>query len=161
MEQREYQAGIKEIERCYASVADRRKTMTSIFNDAAAALQNYFGTEAKSWKSFLDYSKNLEKISYSGDVTGASDVFPGIRTVDLENTIEDMVQIQEEMRQQADDYDTSTDELARLQHTAETNLKQLYDLLKDYFEGSNEVVDKEHDLLKDLDSVYDIRYLKK
>ena len=81
MEQRDYQNKLKEVNQIYSELAPKRKALIASFNNASQALQGFLENEKSGWDNFVKYSKNLEKVSYAGEVTKASDVFPGIRTM--------------------------------------------------------------------------------
>lgn len=161
MEKEVYQQRIDAVEQRAAEIKKSQNEMIKSFNEVGVTAKALFAEIAKMRSSFKRYAKNLGEVNFSGSVTTAEDIFPGIRTVNLENSIEDIAEVNNEMREDAESYDKSNDEVARLKHHLEENLQRFISDMNRYLEASNEVFEEEEAILKDLDSVYDIGLLKK
>lgn len=107
-------------------------------------------------ESLRKYINFLKDFSYDDSLTVPSDLFPGIRTASQSADPEDLRLKSEEMKQLAFEVNSSAD---LFEGESKSTLKRLRNLLDSYVEcikKYNQLYELEIELIKDMDSVYDV-----
>lgn len=103
-------------------------------------------------KKYIDY---IEKFNFSEEYTIPS-VFPGIRTHAENVSIDTLNDIKTEMRETANDIGLLNKQIADLSTSILQNIKKLFTSYVDYNTQENNFFDFAKDILREMDSVYDI-----
>lgn len=112
-------------------------------------------------KNFKDYLSLLKEFNYSDNLLTTTDMFPGIRTISDTVNLEELNSKSQEMKRLAEDINTESEQINSLQDLVVTQLKKAISNLTDLIIQESQINDMNMDLVKDLDSIYDIGYFKK
>ena len=88
-------------------------------------------------------------------------MFPGIRTISDTVDLEELNTKTQRMKELAGNINKETDQINSLQDLTLTSLKKAISNLSDLIIQETQINDMNMDIVKDLDSIYDIGYLKK
>lgn len=111
--------------------------------------------------NFKDYLSLLKEFNYSDNLLTTTDMFPGIRTISDTVNLEELNSKSQEMKRLAEDINTESEQINSLQDLVVTQLKKAISNLTDLIIQESQINDMNMDLVKDLDSIYDIGYFKK
>lgn len=112
-------------------------------------------------KNFKDYLSLLKEFNYSDNLLTTTDMFPGIRTISDTVNLEELNSKSQEMKRLAEDINIKSEQINSLQDLVVTQLKKAISNLTDLIIQESQINDMNMDLVKDLDSIYDIGYFKK
>ena len=88
-------------------------------------------------------------------------MFPGIRTISDTVDLEELNTKTQRMKELAGNINKETDQINSLQDLTLTSLKKAISNLSDLIIQETQINDMNMDIVKDLDSIYDIGYLKR
>lgn len=109
--------------------------------------------------SLYDYMGLLKEFSFSDNLTSPSDLFPGIRTVSDMADPDELSQKTNKMKSLADAVDSNNKEIEVIINNLIVTLKKQLSTLIELSKVESQSYDLSMDLLKDLNSVYDIGQL--
>ncbi len=141
-----------QIDSLKAEVADKNKSSYEDTNDAIKII-------AQRNDNFSKYIDLLKEFSFSDNLTSPSDLFPGIRTTSDMADPEELRAKTENMKQYASSIDSASKQLDVILSRAIQNIKQGLGMLNELAQLENEYYSLCLDLLKDMDSIYDIGQL--
>lgn len=110
-------------------------------------------------KSLYEYMDLLKEFSFSDNLTSPSDLFPGIRTVSDMADPEELLSKTNKMKTLADEVSGNNKEVDVIINTLIISYKKQLSTLIELSKLENQSYDLSMDLLKDLNSVYDIGQL--
>lgn len=145
------------------AILDNIKEMTKVNKDS---ISNFIGVVPKELDIFLEtierrdqmllkYIDYIEKFNFSEEYTVPS-VFPGIRTHAENVSIDTLNDVKTEMRETAKDIGLLNKQIADLSTSILQNIKKLFSSYVDYNTQENNFFDFAKDILREMDSVYDI-----
>ena len=145
------------------AILDNIKEMTKVNKDS---ISNFIGVVPKELEIFLEtiekrdqmllkYIDYIEKFNFSEEYTVPS-VFPGIRTHAENVSIDTLNDVKTEMRETAKDISLLNKQIADLSTSILQNIKKLFSSYVDYNTQENNFFDFAKDILREMDSVYDI-----
>ena len=105
---------------------------------------------------FAKYLEYINKFSYSDSLVSPSDLFPGIRVASDMADPAQLAQEADEMKMQSLQIDNLTQIIDSQSESSMEVLKRLMEDLREYMIRANQIYKEELDLLKDMDSIYDI-----
>lgn len=136
-----------------------------VTNSVNNTLVNSVNTLVKNYedrnKKFREYLELLREFNFSDNLLSPTDVFPGIRTI--ADTVDPSI-IQQKTQQMKDissDINTKSKEIEAIQNMIIHNLKNALNRVTELIISENTINDMNMDILKDLDSIYDVGQIKK
>jgi len=109
--------------------------------------------------SFSNYIDLLKEFSFSDNLTSPSDLFPGIRTTSEMADPEELKKKTDNMKQYAATIDSTSKQLDVMLTTSIQNLKKELSTLIELSQLEGQFYDLCIDLLKDMNSIYDVGQL--
>lgn len=109
--------------------------------------------------SFKSYLENIDRFNFIDNDTILSDIFPGLRTTLEMADPEELLKKTEEMKDGALIISTEGKRIDAFKNNALSEIKRCLSLLIEYLKQEEQIFDLEIDLLKDLDSPYDVGQL--
>ena len=109
--------------------------------------------------SFKTYLEDIDKFNFVDNDTILSDVFPGLRTTLEMSDPEELLKKTEEMKDGALAISTEGKKIDAFKNNSLSEIKRCLSLLIEYLKQEEQIFDLEIDLLKDLDSPYDVGQL--
>lgn len=145
------------------AILDNIKEMNKVNKDS---ISNFIGVVPKELEVFLEtierrdqmllkYIDYIEKFNFSEEYTVPS-VFPGIRTHAENVSIDTLNDAKTEMKETAKDIGLLNKQIADLSTSILQNIKKLFSSYVDYNTQENNFFDFAKDILREMDSVYDI-----
>lgn len=154
--QEEFENGCSAIEENLKLEVQRRTKLTDTVNELVEALRGLYKSLDERNKELNDYVTNLKKVAFTQTVA-SNDVFPGIRTVNIQANISDMEKTTSDMKAEITKINSASNIISKQEADSLNALKDLSIHLKAYEDIVSEIYDSQMDLLDQLDSVYDIR----
>lgn len=105
--------------------------------------------------SFKDYLKYIKEFNFTED-SSPVDIFPGIRTALDSVDPEELEQKTTIMKNQAQEIENQSKRISSLKESVMGSYKRLISTLIEYLKLEDQIYELQLDLLKDLDSPYDI-----
>lgn len=145
------------------AILNNIKEMNKVNKDS---ISNFIGIVPKELEVFLEviekrdqillkYIDYIEKFNFSEEYTVPS-VFPGIRTHAENVSIDTLNDVKTEMKETAKDISLLNKQIADLSTSILQNIKKLFSSYVDYNTQENNFFDFAKDILREMDSVYDI-----
>lgn len=141
-----------QIESLEKEASVKNKELNGGISDAISAMSNRNS-------NFIKYIDLLKEFSFSDNLTSPSDLFPGIRTTSDMANPEDLQNKTNMMKQYANSVDNLSKQIDVLLNTSIQNLKKELSLMIELSQLENQHYDMCLDILKDMDSIYDIGHL--
>ena len=162
MEEKDFNKNIESIEflkyQVTASFSEVKASINENTVKSVESLLNLYKLREKNFKEYLDL---LREFNYSDNLLTATDMFPGIRTISDTVDLEELNSKSQKMKGLAEDINNESEQINSLQDIVITQLKKAISNLADLIIQESQINDMNMDLIKDLDSIYDIGYLKK
>ena len=162
MEEKDFNKNIESIEFLKSQVTASFSEVKASINEntvkSVESLLNLYKLREKNFKEYLDL---LREFNYSDNLLTATDMFPGIRTISDTVDLEELNSKSQKMKGLAEDINNESEQINSLQVIVITQLKKAISNLADLIIQESQINDMNMDLIKDLDSIYDIGYLKK
>lgn len=162
MEERDFNNSIDNVEFIKKQVATSFTEVKASINEntlnSVNSLLSLYQTREKDFKEYLEL---LREFNYSDNLLSPTDMFPGIRTISDTVDLEELNTKTQRMKELAGNINKETDQINSLQDLTLTLLKKAISNLSDLIIQENQINDMNMDIIKDLDSIYDIGYLKK
>ncbi len=162
MEEKDFNKNIESIEFLKSQVTASFSEVKASINEntvkSVESLLNLYKLREKNFKEYLDL---LREFNYSDNLLTATDMFPGIRTISDTVDLEELNSKSQKMKGLAEDINNESEQINSLQDIVVTQLKKAISNLADLIIQESQINDMNMDLIKDLDSIYDIGYLKK
>ena len=112
-------------------------------------------------KALARYMELLSEFSFSDEITSPSSIFPGIRTISEEYPAEELAKKTSEMQDCSSTIDILSRDISILTESTLNTLKSMIKNLSDLSIEESQIYDYCIESIRDMDSVYDIGYLKK
>ena len=161
MEEKDFNKNIESIEflksQVTASFSEVKASINENTEKSVESLLNLYKLREKNFKEYLDL---LREFNYSDNLLTATDMFPGIRTISDTVDLEELNSKSQKMKGLAEDINNESEQINSLQDIVITQLKKAISNLADLIIQESQINDMNMDLVKDLDSIYDIGYLK-
>lgn len=162
MEEKDFNKNIESIEFLKSQVTASFSEVKASINEntikSVESLLNLYKLREKNFKEYLDL---LREFNYSDNLLTTTDMFPGIRTISDTVDLEELNSKSQKMKGLAEDINNESEQINSLQDIVITQLKKAISNLSDLIIQESQINDMNMDLVKDLDSIYDIGYLKK
>ena len=162
MEEKDFNKNIESIEFLKSQVTASFSEVKASINEntvkSVESLLNLYKLREKNFKEYLDL---LREFNYSDNLLTATDRVPGIRTISDTVDLEELNSKSQKMKGLAEDINNESEQINSLQDIVITQLKKAISNLADLIIQESQINDMNMDLVKDLDSIYDIGYLKK
>ena len=162
MEEKDFNKNIESIEFLKSQVTASFSEVKASINEntvkSVESLLNLYKLREKNFKEYLDL---LREFNYSDNLLTATDMFPGIRTISDTVDLEELNSKSQKMKGLAEDINNESEQINSLQDIVITQLKKAISNLADLIIQESQINDLNMDLIKYLDSIYDIGYLKK
>ena len=162
MEEKDFNKNIESIEFLKSQVTASFSEVKASINEntvkSVESLLNLYKLREKKFKEYLDL---LREFNYSDNLLTTTDMFPGIRTISDTVDLEELNSKSQKMKGLAEDINNESEQINSLQDIVITQLKKAISNLADLIIQESQINDMNMDLVKDLDSIYDIGYLKK
>lgn len=162
MEEKDFNKNIESIEFLKSQVTASFSEVKASINEntvkSVESLLNLYKLREKNFKEYLDL---LREFNYSDNLLTTTDMFPGIRTISDTVDLEELNSKSQKMKGLAEDINNESEQINSLQDIVVTQLKKAISNLADLIIQESQINDMNMDLVKDLDSIYDIGYLKK
>lgn len=162
MEEKDFNKNIESIEFLKSQVTASFSEVKASINEntvkSVESLLNLYKLREKNFKEYLDL---LREFNYSDNLLTTTDMFPGIRTISDTVDLEELNSKSQKMKGLAEDINNESEQINSLQDIVITQLKKAISNLADLIIQESQINDMNMDLVKDLDSIYDIGYLKK
>lgn len=162
MEEKDFNKSLESIEFIKSQVnTSFVEVKASINENTVKSVESLLNLYKLREKNFKDYLSLLKEFNYSDNLLTTTDMFPGIRTISDTVNLEELNSKSQEMKRLAEDINTESEQINSLQDLVVTQLKKAISNLTDLIIQESQINDMNMDLVKDLDSIYDIGYFKK
>ena len=111
--------------------------------------------------AFAEYLKFLDDFSFSEETGVAIDVFPGLKPANMNIDYEELEKKADTMKAKALEINNNAKKIEVESRDVVVDIKRCLGLLTEYILQTNQIYDFELDLIKDMDSVYDIGMIAK
>ena len=136
-----------------------KEELTTKINSLPNTINALLSAIASRDASFKNYLEDIDRFNFVDNSTILSDVFPGLRTaLDMDDP-EELLKKTEEMKDGALTITTEGKKIEAFKSNSLSELKKSLSLLIEYLKQEEQIYDLEIDLLKDLDSPYDVGQL--
>lgn len=157
MEEKEFKDRMSLIDAAEKQAAITRNGLSNIFNVYfLESINTLIALMSERDKEFKEYSEILRDFSFNDKLTSPSDLFPGIRTVSDTVDLEDLNNKSQTLKTNATSITNKNLEIESLSDSIIANVTKALSALKQLSIEESKVYDLYLNLLKDLDSVYDI-----
>lgn len=162
MEEKEFNKNIESIDFLKSQInTNFTEVRASINGDTLKSVESLLNLYKSREENFKEYLELLKEFNFSDKLLTATDMFPGIRTISDTVDLEELNSKSQKMKELAKDINIESDQINSLQNTVINQLKKAISNLTDLIIQESQINDMNMDLVKDLDSIYDIGYLKK
>ena len=162
MEEREFNNNLDNVEFIKKQVATTfTEVKASINENLVTSINSLLILYQSREKDFKEYLELLKEFNYSDNLLSPTDIFPGIRTISDTVNMEELNTKTQKMKELARNINSKTDQIDSLQNMAVLSLKKAISNLSDLIIQETQINDMNMDIVKDLDSIYDIGYLKR
>lgn len=157
MEEKEFEQRKILIQAGSKQATNTRGVLSNIFNDFfLESVKTLISLMQERDEKFAEYIEVLKDFTYGDKLTSPSDLFPGIRTVSDTVDPEELGKKSQMLKDDATDISNKNKEIENLGNSLLSTITKGYNGLKQLCEEEDQVADLYMDLLKDLDSIYDI-----
>ena len=162
MEEREFNNNLDNVEFIKKQVATTfTEVKASINENLVTSINSLLTLYQSREKDFKEYLELLKEFNYSDNLLSPTDIFPGIRTISDTVNMEELNTKTQKMKELAGNINSKTDQIDSLQNMAVLSFKKAISNLSDLIIQETQINDMNMDIVKDLDSIYDIGYLKR
>ena len=162
MEEREFNNNLDNVEFIKKQVATTfTEVKASINENLVTSINSLLTLYQSREKDFKEYLELLKEFNYSDNLLSPTDIFPGIRTISDTVNMEELNTKTQKMKELAGNINSKTDQIDSLQNMTILSLKKAISNLSDLIIKETQINDMNMDIVKDLDSIYDIGYLKR
>lgn len=138
-----------------------KKELSSKSNEMGEDMKSFIDIITQRNSNFSKYISLLKEFNFSDNLTSPSDLFVGIRTTSDMANPEELKQKTDVMKTCANGIDSCTKQLDILSNKIVKNLKYILSVVIETSQLENEYYDLSLDLVKDMNSVYDVGQLSK
>lgn len=157
MEEKEFEQRKTLISASAGQATNTRNSVSNILNDFfLESVKTLLALMKERDEKFAEYIEVLKDFTYGDKLTSPSDLFPGIRTVSDTVDPEELGKKAQILKDNATDISNKNKEIENLSNSIISNITKGYNSIKQLTAEENQVNDLYMDLLKDLDSIYDI-----
>ena len=162
MEEREFNNNLDNVEFIKKQVATTfTEVKASINENLVTSINSLLTLYQSREKDFKEYLELLKEFNYSDNLLSPTDIFPGIRTISDTVNMEELNTKTQKMKELTGNINSKTDQIDSLQDMTILSLKKAISNLSDLIIQETQINDMNMDIVKDLDSIYDIGYLKR
>lgn len=156
MEQKEFEERMSSIQTLGAQAAPLREEIKRSKDSLINGITNLVSLIEARDKGFNDYLNMLKDFNYSDAITTPTDLFPGIRAISDMVDPEELNQKTQIMKDTAISIESKNKNIDALSTHVIQDLKKTLSNLVELTIEENQIYDLCLDLLKDMDSIYDI-----
>jgi len=156
MEQKEFEERMSSIQTLEAQAAPLKEEIKRSKDSLINGITNLVSLIEARDKSFNDYLNMLKDFNYSDALTTPTDLFPGIRAISDMVDPEELNQKTQVMKDTAITIESKNKNIDALSTHVIQDLKKTLSNLVELTIEENQIYDLCLDLLKDMDSIYDI-----